>query len=336
MRPIVALDADIVARNASAWAAHSGARVCAVVKSQGYGWGYAAMVRALQGRVAEYAVADADELRDLRACTPSPAIVLGAVEPGRLAEVLDADALPTIAGQRELDIAGAWARARTRPLRVRVGVLPAAGWSGLALSELAAFAGPLAAANAEVQLWTHFTDGARYAAQLEEFERARRLLLGAGVRIVGTDVASTYSVAGGAPGDVVRIGVGLFGGGSAPGLKCALRVTAPVVRVERRQAGTPVGYGGMKLPAESEIVVARCGYGDGFPKTAAGADDILTVGMQYVTAHITRCDKNRTQVELLDGKSNLDAFAVHAGRLTHEIVIALGNAARANDVSIED
>jgi hypothetical protein len=57
--------------------------------------------------------------------------------------------------------------------------------------------------------------------------------------------------------------------------------------------------------------------------------------MQYLTARAARCDKNRTQVVVLDGKSKLDAFAARAGRLTHEIVTAFGNAARANNVTTE-
>jgi alanine racemase len=86
--------------------------------------------------------------------------------------------------------------------------------------------------------------------------------------------------------------------------------------------------------AES-IATARCGYADGLPKTLAGADDILSVGMQYVTARASRLDGSAAQLVLLDRSSSLDAFAARSGRLPHEIVTAFGNCARANGVSVE-
>jgi alanine racemase len=83
------------------------------------------------------------------------------------------------------------------------------------------------------------------------------------------------------------------------------------------------------------IATARCGYADGLPKALAGADDILSVGMQYVTVRASRLDASGTQLILLDGEADLDAFAARCGLLPHEIVTAFGNRARCGGVSVE-
>jgi alanine racemase len=83
------------------------------------------------------------------------------------------------------------------------------------------------------------------------------------------------------------------------------------------------------------VATARCGYADGVPKGLEGADDILSVGMQYVTVRASRIDASSRQLVLLDAQSDLDEFASRSGRLPHEIVTAFGNRARAGGVSVE-
>ncbi|MDQ2909180.1 MAG: alanine racemase [Candidatus Eremiobacteraeota bacterium] len=332
MRPEIALDGAVVAANARAWEAFAGVPVYAVVKGDGYGWGYRALVDALEGHVGGYCVSDEDELGELRRYSATRAIVLGRVPPERLADVLDSDALPTIASEAEVGVAARWALHRKRPLRIRVGLRPATSWSGLSLDELRGFAPLLARAAAQVELWSHVVDWERRAAHFERFEDAMRLLRDAGVRIAGTDFASTFPLAAdGAHGDKVRIGVGLFGatgGFEVPGVRCALRVVAAVTDVERVSAATAVGYGGVAAEPEATIVTARCGYADGLPRSLAGSDDILSIGMQYITKSDAGGVTNSHTV-LLDAATDLDAFAASAGRLPHEIVTAFGNAASA-------
>lgn len=339
MRPDIALEAEIVRGNARAWRDFAGVSLRAVVKGEGYGWGYGRLIHACEGIADAYCVADPDELQQVRRYTQAPVIVLGSVEPGRLAEVLRSNATASISSPVELEIAQNVFEQLGRPLHVRVGVRPAAAWSGLSLAELTAFAPALAQAGAQVEFWTHVTDFEARAEQYQTFHEALRIAEAAGVRVSGTDVASTMPLAAdGARGTSVRVGVGLFGatgGVAVPGVACALSVIAPLVRTERHSAGTRVGYGGTILAMAESIATARCGYADGLPKTLAGADDILSVGMQYVTARASRLDARAAQLVLLDRSSDLDAFAAKCGRLPHEIVTAFGNCARANGVSVE-
>jgi len=336
VRPSLSLDSKIVAANARAWSAFAGVPVSAVVKCDGYGWGFKAMVRALEGTVERYCVADADELRELRKHTAAPAIVFGSVPRERLREVFAANAQPSISNRAELDVAAEWSHSQSRPLLVRVGIRTAAAWTGLSLDELAHFAPELAAARAEVELWTHLTDLSATDDQLALFSSALEILRGSGVTVRGTDVSSTLPLAAGIKqGTTVRIGAGLFGatGGAAiAGVRCAIGMRAPVLRVERHSAGTRLGYGGTMLGMDSSVAMLRSGFGDGLPSSLQATGDVLMVGMQYSAVRAEGIKESDREFTWLGPAASLDAFARSAGRPVHEIITTLGNCARASRV----
>jgi len=333
VHPAVTLDRAIVTANVRAWRAFAGVPVRAVIKGDGYAWGYRALVNALEGEVDAFCVADADELRDLRRHTATPAIVLGDVPLARLAGVMADAALANIDTPAALTIAQHHATSHAVPLRVRVAVRPAAAWSGVSLDEIRSFAPLLAQARAQVEVWSHITDRQNRDAQRALFSEAVRVLRAAQVDVVDTEIASTLSLAAdGALGSRVRIGIGLFGAAAVSGVRCALRVVAPITRVERVREDTRVGYGSRTVDAGTSIATARCGYADGLPATLSGYDGIVSVGMQYVTVREPRIEPGRSHVVLLDETTNLDGLAAQAGRSAHEIVTAFGNAASARAV----
>lgn len=332
MHPRVELDRGILANNARAWIAFSGVPLLAVVKCAGYGWGFAPLVDALEPIAQAFCVADDDELTALRRWTAKPAILLAGVPLERLRRVLDLDAMPTIGTPAELELVREWARERSRPLRVRVGVRSAAGWTGLSLDELRAFAPRLAQSAAQTYLWTHLTDAAALDEQQAAFARAVAVARAGGVHVAGTDLSSTLPLAAGsAAGSAIRIGAGLFGatgGRRVDGVACAISVSAPVLRIERHAAGSRVGYGGTMLGMEQSLAIARGGYGDGLPAGLEPAGAVMSMGMQYLT--VSGDAVRGDSVVLLDRHSDLDAFANSAGRSVHELVTALGNAVRAS------
>ena len=331
MGPTCGIDLDVVARNARAWAAFAGVPVRAVLKCDGYNWGAPRLAAALEATCEAFCVADADEFFALRPLTSLPIVVLGAVDVAHLRDVLHGDGRPTVATRDEVAIASAWAAQNDRPLRLRVGVLPAAGWSGLDLPALIDLAGPLAESGARVEVWTHVTGASASPEQIARFDRAVAMLRQAGVDVTGVDAGSTFSTADrSAPGSAVRIGVGLFGatgGPAVPGVANAIRLSGPVVRIDDYPAGTRIGYGERVLDRAARVATIRCGYGDGYPKDAPGLDDILSVGMQY-TLSAAGSTVPGASVGLLDQRTNLDAFAANARRSVHEIVTTLGAAAR--------
>lgn len=331
MSPVYAIDLEIVAGNARAWRDFAGVPLRAVLKSDGYNWGAARLARALEDQCDAFCVADADEFFALRPATSRPIVVLGSIDASRLAGVLDGDGRPTIGSRDELAIASRWAAANGRPLGLRVGILPAAGWSGLDLPALADMATPLAQSGAAVEVWTHLTGPDAAAGQIARLEDGVALLRRAGANVASIETASTFSTADrSGPGDRTRIGVGLFGatgGPVVPGIRNAIRLTAEAVKVEDYPAGARIGYRSRVFDGPMRVATLRCGYADGYPKDADGLDDILSVGMQY-TMLATEAVAPGAGVRLLDQNTDLDAFAAAAGRSVHEIVTTLGAAAR--------
>jgi alanine racemase len=171
-------------------------------------------------------------------------------------------------------------------------------------------------------LWTHLIAPARNAALLAGFEAARRTLLAAGVPVVGFDLASTAAARPALAADRLRIGIGLFGArlGAPVATRCALRVRGPLVRRYPPGELGWAGYGEVAVAGDRSVSVLRCGYGDGLPKTLAGSDDILSIGMQYTT----RATGEAADVEELIGAADdVDELAARAGMTPHELVVGL-------------
>ena len=320
MRPQIALDGAALRANAAAFAA-LGAPVAAVVKHDGYGWGARLLARELDAVVESYVVVDADELAALRPATDKPVRLLADAAPGRLARVLALGGIPNVSSREALAEAAAAAAARGG-LTVRVGILDAAGWSTIRPADAGALAAAMAGTGLAVELWTHVTSATRGEPILAAFLAARRAFEAAGVRVAGTDVASTGAARRGLAFDRLRVGVGLFGArlGASVDNRCALRVTAPLVRRFAPGESGWAGYGDTRVPADVPVAVLRCGYGDGFPKNLADGVDILSVGMQY-TARVMH-DGVDARV-LIGAEHDVDTLAARAGMLSHELVVGM-------------
>ncbi|MDQ6826587.1 MAG: alanine racemase [Candidatus Eremiobacteraeota bacterium] len=329
MRPAIGLDETVFRDNALVWRQHTGLPIRAVIKANAYNWSYKAAVRALTGVVDTFCVSDSDEFFELRKCTSARIVIFSSVPIEQLEQVLAADGVPTVEDPSSLARCIQMSRRNPKPLRIRLGVRQAVGWNGSSISQLRAFACELAGSAVEVELWSHLTDQTAFKEQSGAFTQAREILQEAGVAIVATDVASTLPAAlGSRLGTSVRVGIGLFGatfGQHVPGIRCAIYVKAPIVYCTPSQSKMRVGYGGVLGPNSGYLVVARCGYSDGLPKTLAGTSDILSVGMQYVTLHSEEFKKEGDMV-LLDHTANLDMFSAQANQSAHEIVTAFGNA----------
>jgi alanine racemase len=328
MRPQITLDSAIVARNFSAWRALAGVPVRPVIKCNGYNWGYARMIEILDPLCEAYCVADLDELLAAREFTNHPIVILGAIPPESFDAALDAGAIANVQSAQDLAAVNAWSARNARAPVIRIGIRPAIGWSGLDLAAIEELAPLLAASRLRLEVWTHITSPGDAAGLRDRLAQAVQTLRTHGAVVEATDVASTYPLAsGGAMGDTVRVGIGLFGATGGPavkGVRCALRIVAPVVSANRVAAGTKVGYGERKIGQDGKVLTVRCGYGDGLPKGLASASDTLSVGMQYTTIRVADEALERSALALLDHDTDLDAFAAAAASSAHEIVTALG------------
>jgi alanine racemase len=315
--PVISLDGAILRQNVQTWKARTRARVRAVVKANGYGFGLERLVRELDGTSDGFVVSDADGLQRLRAITGAPAATLLDLGPEHAQRVVALGGIANVAHRESL--AALAARADAASLLVRVGLRLAAGWSAIEMRDAAAFATTLAEAGMRVELWTHLTGPATERSDRERFSRFVAIFRERGVDIAGEDFESTAPAANDcAHGTSVRIGVGLFG---SSGLPCAIGVQAPIIDRLHSDGTLRASYDADALPSGTEVMVVRCGYSDGFPRVARPYRRVLSVGMQNC---IVLGGDESANVSLLGPGDDLDDLADAAGIVPHQIVTGLG------------
>lgn len=65
--------------------------------------------------------------------------------------------------------------------------------------------------------------------------------------------------------DIARVGLALYGYGSSDvGLRSAMSVCAPIVKIRNLKKGDYVSYGNYRVARDCRIAVLRIGYGDGY------------------------------------------------------------------------
>ncbi|MDQ6931224.1 MAG: alanine racemase, partial [Candidatus Eremiobacteraeota bacterium] len=191
MQPQIALDPTIVAQNFKAWHAFAGVPVRPVIKARGYGWGFEPLIHALDALCDCYCVGDLDELFEVRRYSSHPLLVLTSIPAQRMDAALDAGGIPTITSRDELDAVIRWARQTGVKPKIRVGVLPAVGWSGLSLREIDELAPHLAASQLDIEVWSHVTDAAGAATLQGHIAQAVQTIRTLGGHVTGSDLAST-------------------------------------------------------------------------------------------------------------------------------------------------
>ena len=331
----IVLNPKILKNNASVWKRHSNLSLRAVVKSDGYGWGIANIVQALDQEVDGYCVVDLAEFDEVRRITAKPIALLGDIPAKEIERVLDDGGIPNLSDAEAIAAAGVWAQERRRRARVRVGLRSAAAWAGIEERDAANIAVLLSDEQLDVECWTHLTDSSLYPAQRDAFVRFVETFRAARVAVVGCDVDATASSAAGPTPKAtsIRVGVGLFGSGSAhlDGLACAIGVRAQIVRIVPAE-GRLVGYGTARAPSEGYLAVVRCGYGSGFPRIVEPLGSILSVGMQY-TVVASLLPPAGESIALVTVETNLDRLAAAARLAPQEVVVRLGQASRLESVS---
>ncbi|HEX5266603.1 MAG TPA: alanine racemase [Acidimicrobiales bacterium] len=298
MRPAWAeIDLDAVAGNAASLVALvAPARLCAVVKADGYGHGAVEVARAATAGGAEWlAVALVEEGLELRqAGIGAPILVLSEAPPSALPDAVGAGlALTVYTAAGIAEAAGEGGRlARRVPVHLkvdtgmhRVGADPA---------DAPALAGRIASEPALrfEGLWTHLAvadepDDPFTGEQLARFDKVRAELAGRGLvpEMVHAANSGGALLHPAARLDLVRCGISLYGYPPAPGLAGGADLTpvlglkAEVTLVRRLAAGERLSYGLRRpLPADSVVATVPLGYADGVVRALARAGAEVLVG----------------------------------------------------------
>jgi alanine racemase len=282
------------------------ARLCAVVKADGYGHGDVPVAEAaLAGGADWLAVALVEEGARLReAGIDAPILVLGETVPEDAPEIVQWKLIPTVYSEGFLDVLER--AAGDDPLRVHLKLDTGMHRVGVAAAGARLLAKRIAASNRLHLhgLWTHFAvaeeDAAFTRRQLAELESFRDELAATGINVPVVHAANTAGALAfpEARLDMVRTGIGVYGLRPAShigvdlDLRPALQVRSRVATVKRLPAGARPSYGRRRpLERESTVVSVPLGYADGVHRRLGEAGgEVLIGGKRFAFAGTVTMD----------------------------------------------
>ena len=303
----------------------------AVVKADGYGLGMAEVARTLsRAGVRWFFVATAEEGATLRAALGGePQIcVFGGYMPGDAALLAENALVPMLNSAEQVqrytsDLAGHPYGVQLDSGMNRLGMEPGEwadlrdglGEAKLVMSHLACADEPGDPMNArQLEAFREMTDGVA----------APRSLAATGGILLGPE----YHF------DVVRPGVGLYGGLPFADAQPVVRLSLPVIQVREVMPDEIVGYGATwAARAPTRVATLQGGYADGLIRAmgnrgAAWAGDIACplvgrVSMDLTTVDVTHLPEVPPALDILGPHQTVDDVADAAGTIGYEILTSL-------------
>jgi len=336
------VDLDALARNyARLRAAAAPAECAAVVKADAYGLGVGPVAkRLLREGCTRFFVATVAEAAELRALAPDATIyVLEGAREGQADALAAARATPVLCSLGQVE---RWSGRGRALLQIDTG-MGRLGLEARDVEELARRPELLAGIELELVL-THLAcadepEHALNCEQLAAFERLRRRLPAARTSIGNSAAALTGAAM---RGDVVRPGIGLYGGnpftGRANPFEPVVTLIAPIVQIREVEVAQTVGYGatyGVEPPAR--LAVVALGYADGYPRTLGNRGVIAIAGRRApvvgrVSMDLICCDvtglpraivRVGDHVEAIGQTVTLDEVAAAADTIGYEVLTRL-------------
>lgn len=310
----------------------SGARPGAVVKADGYGLGMGRVAKALADAGArDFFVASSEEGTALRsALGQGPAIhVFSGHMAGDAPLISGGDLIPMLnspeqAARHLADLPGHPFGVQIDTGMNRLGMEPAE-WAAvrddlrtasLVMSHLACADEPDHPMNAsQLAVFRAATDGIA----------APRSLAATGGTLLGKDFHF----------DVVRAGIGMYGGAPFDDAAPVVRLSLPVIQVREVQPGEVVGYGGTWITdTPARIATLSGGYADGLIRAMGNRADLWAgdvacplagrVSMDLLTVDVTHLPEEPTHLDILGPHQRVDTLAEAAGTIGYEILTSLG------------
>lgn len=346
-RPRLTIDLDAIAGNYARLRSLAGsADVGPVVKADAYGLGMVPVALRLWAEGARaFFVARIEEGEALRAALgsdrPAAIHVFDGAPPGSAASLLAANLVPVLNSPAQIETWAIRARSEGRALPCALHIDTGMNRLGLRLEELAALtASPDRLKGLDVRLlMSHLACADQEENRLNAVQNARfreALALTPGVKASLANTAGVFLGPAYAH-DVVRPGIGLYGGGpfgrTHPDIQTAAIFEAPILQVRAVRPGETVGYGAdfqAEGPVRAAIIAA--GYADGVPRSAAGGGKVWFAGgyrrllgrvsMDLVAIDVTDCEDAHpgAMVELLGPSLMLDDAAAAAGTVSYELL----------------
>ena len=330
----LSISLDAVAANWRALAQKTQAETAAVIKADGYGLGAGRVARALaRAGARKFFVAVAEEGAAVReALGPGPEIMVFAGHMrGDTDTICDLMLVPMLNCLDQL----------TRHLESLpghpFGIQLDTGMNrlGMEWDEWAAVAEAALAAQ-PVLLMSHLAcaDEADHPMNPYQLDVFRQMTDGLGVP---RSLAATGGLLLGADYhfDLVRPGIGLYGGLPFAGARRTVQLDLPVVQIRDLTAGEVVGYGNAwQATRDSRIATVSGGYADGLMRSLTGrltlwhrdapCPAVGRVSMDLITVDITDLPEVPEALTLIGPHQGIDALAEQAGTIGYEVLTSLG------------
>lgn len=333
------------------------ARLCAVVKANGYGHGAVDIARAaLEGGAEWLAVALVEEGVELRdAGISAPILLLSQPSPDGVEEAVLQGLTPTLYRLDGVDAAERAAASQQRVAAVHLKVDTGMHRVGVDPTEVLVLARRIASSThlALEGLYTHFPVADEHdqddftAAQVDQLEKVRSELAAAGIEPPLVHASNSAGALSHPTSrlDLVRCGLALYGyspRGDVPGLRPVMSLRARVAHVQHLQAGERISYGRRyAMPAAGTVATVPLGYADGVPRAlSAAGGEVLIGGRRRPIAGTVTMDQLMVDcgpaadvaigddVVLIgqqgDERIGADEWAERLGTITWEILCGIG------------
>jgi len=135
--------------------------------------------------------------------------------------------------------------------------------------------------------------------------------------------------------DLVRPGIGLYGGLPFTAAKPVVRLSIPVLQVRRIAVGETVGYGAAFTATRPRVIATlAAGYADGLIRAMGGKARLWAgnvacplvgrVSMDLLTVDVTNLPRVPDRLDILGPEQTVDQLADAAGTIGYEILTGLG------------
>jgi alanine racemase len=157
-------------------------------------------------------------------------------------------------------------------------------------------------------------------------------------------------------GDIVRLGIGLYGATPFPdrsaklmGLKPAMTLASRLIAVQDLRPGDQVGYGAtFRVERSMRVGIVACGYADGYPRHAPSGTPVLVAGARTRTVGRVSMDmivvdlapvpqaQVGSEVVLWGEGLPVDEVAMAAGTVGYELLCAVAPRVPMSEVDAAD
>lgn len=258
---IIEIDKNNLIYNFEFFKKQTKAKICAMVKANGYGHDAKTVAQILCKYVDYFGVNNLNEAIEIRKVTNKPILVVGASEENFI-DAIKYDIELTVYNAEILQAL----IITNLPIKVHIAVNTGMNRLGFRPNELKTVVDKITQSDLIlVGIFTHFStadnDKGYFKLQVKQFKKALINIDTSGLIIHASNTSAFKYL--GVHYDMVRLGIGLYGYGQK-GLRPVMRVKSRVVAINEIDKGESVGYGlGYIANEPCKVAVIPLGYADG-------------------------------------------------------------------------